>query len=84
MKTVSALALIGFFTLAACGQRTDYAPVPSDDKVNADSSMSKSTSDTAVGRADAEDPATGTNTARPDSPKDLKPGTDGNTNPPTP
>ena len=82
MKTAPALALIGLFTLVACGQRPDSAPAPSDGKVNADSAMSKSTSDTAVGRADAEDPATGTNTARPDSPKDLKPGTDGNTNPP--
>jgi len=84
MKKALALALVGLVTLSACGQRSDDTPVPADAKVNADSTLTQPTSDTPTGQANAEDPKTGTNTARPDSPKDLKPGTDGNTNPPSP
>ena len=80
MKT--ALALMGLVALSACGQRPESTPTPTGGEVNAGSTLDRSTSDTPAGQADAEDPKTGTNSARPDSPKDLKPGTDGNTNPP--
>jgi hypothetical protein len=44
--------------------------------------VNETTTDRPAGAADAEDPETQTNTGRPDGPKDLQPGTDGNTNPP--
>jgi hypothetical protein len=86
MNKALSLAVIGLGALAACGQRPDPGPGPvsSDEKVNADSSVAESPSGTPPAQADAEDPKTGTNEARPDSPRDLKPGTDGNTNPPRP
>jgi len=67
MKKAPALILIGLITLSACGQQTENTPTPPDEKVNTDSTLNRSTSDTPAGQADAED---------------LKPGTDGNTNPP--
>ena len=82
MKKAIPLVLLGLVTLSACGQRPDPTVAPSDAKVNADSTVTESPTDTPTGRADAEDPKTGTNSGRPDAPQDLKPGTDGNTNPP--
>ena len=82
MKKANALVLAGLVMLSACGQRTDTAAAPTDGKVNADSTSTESTSNTPTGQADAEKPQSGTNSGRPDAPKDLKPGTDGNTNPP--
>jgi hypothetical protein len=68
-----AIALLGLITLSAgCHPRPDSGPAPSAPNVNADSAAPKS----------GADPKTGTNTGRPDAPKDLKPGTDGNTSPP--
>lgn len=72
--------LAALIALAACGQRTEpaQAPAPAQSDVNAGSTMSESTSDTPTGQADSAEPETGTNIGRPDGPKDLKPGTDGN------
>jgi hypothetical protein len=85
MKTAFTFALLGLVTLCGCGQRSDNpAATTSDGKVNAGSTVSESTSETPTGQANAEEPETGTNTGRPDAPKDLQPGTDGNTRPPAP
>jgi hypothetical protein len=83
MNKSLALAVVGLGALAACDQRSDPGPVSPDEKINADSSVTQAPA-TPPAQADAEDPKTGTNEARPDSPRDLKPGTDGNTNPPRP
>lgn len=74
------LFVAALMTLAACGQRADQAPAPAPAQpdVNAGSTLNESTSETPTGQADSADPETGTNIGRPDGPKDLKPGTDGN------
>jgi len=46
--------------------------------INPDASVIPPGSETPPARRDAEDPDTGTNSRRPDSPRDLQPGTDGN------
>jgi hypothetical protein len=84
MKKIVPLAVLGLFTLAGCGQRPDPAPAPAGPQQNAASTLNESTSNTPTGRADTEDPKTQTNSGRPDGPKDLQPGTDGNTHPPGP
>ena len=75
MNKAATLALLGLLTLTACGERTDST---------GPAAPARPTSHTTTGQADVEDPKTGTNSARPDSPKDLKPGTDGSTAPPPP
>lgn len=82
MKTTLAVALLGLVTLSACGQRTD-STMNSDRKINGDSPVTDSAAPP-PGQKDVEDPRTGTNSARPDSPKDLRPGTDGSGTPPAP
>jgi hypothetical protein len=82
MNTPLVLGFLSLDTRAAGGQGDESTTVPADAKVNAGSAVTESTSDRPAGRADAEEPETGTNSGRPDAPRDLKPGTDGNTNPP--
>jgi hypothetical protein len=83
MNKAVVLTLAGL-VLSACGQRSDPVPAQADEKLNAETTVTESTSDRPDGRADGEEPEAGTNTGRPDSPRDLQPGTDGNTNPPQP
>jgi len=83
MNKALALALLGIVALSACGNRPDPAPASADGKLNGASTVTGPAARSSAGQADAEDPKTGTNSERPDSPRDLKPGTDGNTNPPT-
>lgn len=78
-NAAAALALLAVVALSACGGRSD--PAASDTKVNANSPLAQPAP---PGQKDVEDPRTGTNSARPDSPKDLKPGTDGSANTPPP
>lgn len=74
MKRTTALVwlVMGLASLAGCDKTPGASPA---------SANPPATSETPTGQKDAEDPKTQTNTGRPDSPKDLKPGTDGNTNP---
>jgi hypothetical protein len=67
------LLVIAISAAAACGQK---AP-PTNSQPGTVTAQSPA-------QSDVEDPKTGTNTGRPDSPKDLKPGTDGNTQPNAP
>jgi len=78
MKHALPLALLGLLALTACSERSAPDPVSSEGKLNGDATVPPATG-TPPARADAEDPATGTNSRRPDSPRDLQPGTDGNT-----
>lgn len=73
--------ILGLVALAGCNDRREATPPASGDKVNANATVDPPPTGTPASRADAEDPATGTNSRRPDSPRDLKPGTDGNTPP---
>ena len=80
MKTRSSLLLLALAVLAACAPKPGPTTTPTEGAINSGSTTTGSTSDVPTGQANAEDPKTGTNTGRPDSAKDLKPGTDGNTN----
>jgi predicted small lipoprotein YifL len=79
----SAFLVLSLAAFAGCGQKPGPTPTPTEGKVNAGSTVAGSSSDVPTGQANAEDPKTQTNSGRPDSAKDLKPGTDGNTNSPT-
>ncbi|RYG85458.1 hypothetical protein EON77_05555 [bacterium] len=68
----TALALVA---LSACGERPD----PATPKVNENSTLA---APAPPGQKDVEAPSTGTNSGRPDGPKDLAPGTDGSGTPP--
>jgi hypothetical protein len=83
MDRIPALGLIAVLALAACSE-PGRPTTGANGTLNENSTLTQSTSDRPGGRADGEAPETGTNTGRPDSPRDLQPGTDGNTNPPTP
>lgn len=82
MTNAKPLLLAASLLLAACGPRedvaTDVTPAPAEGTLNSRSTVTESSSDTPTGQADVEDAETGTNSGRPDGPKDLKPGTDGN------
>jgi hypothetical protein len=87
MKNALALAVTGLLALSACGERTEpptTTPDTSEGTLNPGTTLTEPVTDRPVGQADAEEPETGTNSGRPDAPRDLKPGTDGNTNPPAP
>jgi hypothetical protein len=87
MKNLCPMLLAVSALLAGCGPRGDtppgptpeVTPPPSGETLNSESTVTESTSDQPTGGADVEDAETGTNTGRPDGPKDLQPGTDGNT-----
>lgn len=83
MKNTLALVLPGLLMLSACGNGTGSTSSPPQ-RINENASVTGTTSDRPAGRADTEDPETGTAFGRPDSPRDLEPGTDGNTNLPAP
>ncbi len=81
MRTPLALACLALFSLTACGQRSG-TPSTVEPKTNANATVTESSTQRPQGQADTENVATQSNSGRPDSPKDLAPGTDGNTNPP--
>jgi hypothetical protein len=80
MKNVTPFAMLGLLVLVAgCGDHRDDSVGGATPKVNSNASLPQPATETPAPRADAEDPGTGTNSHRPDSPRDLQPGTDGNT-----
>jgi len=83
MNRALPFALFGLVALAACGDRADTTttPAPANGQLNPDATVVQPGTGTPPARADAEDPDTGTNNRRPDSPRDLQPGTDGNSPP---
>ena len=81
MRTVASAAgalMAALALLAACdanrsSTRTDANDTGAGEKINAATPLSTSVPDTPAGDAEADDPGTGLNTRRPDSPKDLQP-----------
>ncbi|MFO1503248.1 MAG: hypothetical protein U1F39_05465 [Steroidobacteraceae bacterium] len=69
-RAVRLVVMAGTLAMAACAKKPGPTPTPAEGR--------GSTSDIPTGQANVEDPKTQTNTGRPDSQADLKPGTDGN------
>jgi len=82
MKKALPIAITVVLTLSACGNRSDPGAAAGDRQLNPDATvLQPPASETPPARSNAENPDTGTNNRRPDSPRDLQPGTDGNSPP---